>query len=102
MYTSQDAEASVSSARRGEHRRESCRADDVVSSRKPQHVLMQRLSDGHVSDAGIALFEGGASSRFADVLWLRVGRPCAHVAVRHANDERYQAVVRRLVICRGE
>jgi hypothetical protein len=54
---------------------------------------MQWLSDGHVSDAGIALYEGYEPSRCIDVLWLHFGRRCAHAAVRYANDERCEAVV---------
>jgi len=65
-------------------------------------VLRQRLSAGHVRDAGIVLCEGCVSSRFEDVVWLRVGRPCAHVAVRHAHDERGAAVAGQRVLSRWQ
>ncbi len=65
-----------------------------------RHVLMHLLSDGHASDAGIALDEGYASWRFADALWLRSERRCAAAQRRHANDERYEAVAGRWMLSR--
>ncbi len=61
---------------------------------------MRRLSDGHVSDAEIALYEGYAPSRCADVLCLRVGLLRAHADLWLAHDARCEAVVERLGMSR--